>query len=331
MKLYLIITAIAGLIFALAVFTASAQKPTSRKHPYASDTPMPEPKIFGEGVISTPEDELNAAFTPDGQTIFFTRLFPGNKLGVILVSHFKNGQWQTPEIASFSGQATDYDPFVTRDGSKLFFCSNRDENGKAKGDFDIWFVEKTATGWSAPQSVGAPVNSKSNDYYPSVAADGTLYFSSNRPGGKGGYDVYRSKLVDGKYSEPENLGDGVNTQTNEIDNYISPDQRFLVFAAYNRPDDLGGGSGDLYISFNQNGVWEQAQNLGPKINSSAREFCPIGSPDGKYFFFTSARGALDKPLDKPLKGYREVMALMQGVLNGRTNVYQVDLSELGVK
>ena len=101
-KLCLVVASIAWLILVVTVFTASAQKPASGKHPYASDTPLPEPKLFSEGVISTPEDELNAAFTPDGQTVFFTRLFPGNKLGVILVSHFKNGQWQTPEIASFS-------------------------------------------------------------------------------------------------------------------------------------------------------------------------------------------------------------------------------------
>ena len=311
------------------IFNASAQKQS--KHPYASDKPMPEPALFGEGVISTAEDDLNAAFTPDGQTIYFTRNFPASKLGVIVVSHFRNGKWQPPEIASFSGQFTDYDPFVSPDGSRLFYCSNRSEEGKVKNDFDIWFVEKTEGGWSQPKSIGAPINTKSNEFYPSVAADGTLYFSSNRQGGKGGFDIYRSKLVGGKYGEPENLGDGVNTASGELDNYISPDQRFLVFAAYNRPDDLGGGSGDLYISQQQNGAWTPSKNLGPKINSPVREYCPIGSPDGKYFFFTSYRGNLDKPLEKPFKNYQELHASLTGVLNGRGNVYQVDLSALGVQ
>jgi len=323
-----LVIAVAVLAIWSVVFNA-AQKPAT--HPYAVDKPMPEPTLFAEGIVSTAEDDLNATFTPDGQTVYFTRNFPGNKLGVILFSQFRGGQWQPPEIASFSGQFTDYDPFITRDGTKLYYCSNRGADGKQKNDFDLWFVEKTAHGWSAPRSLGEPVNAKSNEYYPSVAADGTLYFSSNRQGGKGGYDVYRSRLIDGKYGEPENLGESINTPTNEIDNYISPDQRFLVFAAYNRPDDLGGGSGDLYLSFNQNGAWTKAKNLGPQINSSAREFCPIGSPDGKYFFFSSFRGGLDKPLDKPLKSYREVTALMQSVLNGRSNVYQVDLSALGVQ
>jgi len=300
----------------------------SAKHPYASDTPMTQPVMFGEGVVSTREDDLNAAFSPDGQTVFFTRNFPRNRLGVILFSEYKKGKWTPPQIAPFSGQATDYDPFFSADGSKIFYCSNRGADGKAKTDYDIWYVEKTGNGWSAPKSAGASVNSAVDEFYPSLATDGTLYFSSNRQGGKGQYDVYRARWENGKFSEPENLGDGVNTALTELDNYISPDQKFIVFAGYNRKDDLGGGSGDLYISFNQNGVWTTAKNLGAPINSPQREYCPIGSPDGKYFFFTSFRGNLEKPLDKPLKNYQELMSLFNSPMNGRGNIFQIDISAL---
>src|SRR5262249_51130478 len=124
------------------LFSAAGQK--QGRASYAVDKAMPEPTLFGEGVVSTPEDDLNAAFTPDGQTIYFTRNFPGGKLGVILFSQFKNGKWQSPEIASFSGQFTDYDPFISTDGSKLFYCSNRGTDGKVKSDFDIWFLAPTA-------------------------------------------------------------------------------------------------------------------------------------------------------------------------------------------
>lgn len=307
-----------------------SQNPNS-KHPYASDKPMPQPTLFGEGIISTVEDDLNAAFSPDGKTIYFTRNFPRNRLGVILFSEFKNRKWSQPQIASFSGLATDYDPFFSPDGSRIFYCSNRGEDGKAKTDFNIWYVEKTGNGWSDPISAGPLVNTASDEFYPSVAADGTLYFSSNRQGGKGSYDIYRSRWASGKFSEPENLGDAVNSPTVELDNFISPDQKFLVFAASSRKDDLGGGSGDLYISLNQNGAWTPARNLGAPINSPAREYCPIGSPDGRYFFFSSFRGNLDKPLDKPLKSYQEVVNLFGNLLNGRGNIYQIDISALGVK
>jgi Tol biopolymer transport system component len=291
---------------------------------------MTSPTLFGPGVVSTPEDDLNAAFAPDGKSVYFTRNFPRNRLGVILISDFKNNKWTSPRIAPFSGQFTDYDPFFAPDGSKLFFCTNRGADGKAKTDFDIWYVEKIGSGWSEAKPAGAPVNSGVDEFYPSVASDGTLYFASNRPGGKGGYDVYRAKFTNDSFAEPENLGDAINLPTTELDNYISPDQKFLVFAANGRKDDIGGGSGDLYISFNQNGTWTPAKNLGAPINSPAREYCPIGSPDGKYFFFTSFRGDLDTPLTRRLTSYSELQTLSQSLFNGRGNVYQIDLSALGV-
>jgi WD40-like Beta Propeller Repeat len=298
-------------------------------HPYASDKPMPQPVLFGEGLVSTPEDDLNAAFSPDGKTVFFTRNFARNRMGVIVFSEYKNKKWTAPQIAPFSGLATDYDPFFSRDGSKIFYCSNRGDDGKAKADFDIWYVEKTASGWSAPKSAGAPVNSATDEFYPSIASDGTLYFSSNRSGGKGSYDIYRSKWADGKFGEPENLGDGVNTPGVELDNYIAPDQKFLVFAANGRKDDLG--SGDLYISVNTGGAFAAARNLGAPINSPAREYCPIGSPDGKYFFFSSFRGNLDKPRDTPVKDYAELESLLRSPLNGRGNIFQIDIGALGIQ
>lgn len=319
-----------SLCLSLLISAAFAQKSNNQRHPYDSDQPMPQPVMFGEGVVSTAEDDLNAAFSPDGKFVFFTRNFPRNRLGVILFSEYKNKKWSAPQIAPFSGQATDYDPFFSADGSKIFYCSNRGADGKAKADFDIWYVEKTSNGnWSEPKSAGAPVNSPTDEFYPSVAADGTLYFSSNRQGGKGSYDIYRSRFVDGKFTEIENLGEGVNTPGVELDNYISPDQKFLVFAANGRKDDLGGGSGDLYISLNKNGTFTAARNLGAPINSPAREYCPIGSPNGKYFFFSSFRGNLDKPLEKPVKTYQELNSLFSNPLNGRGNIFQIDIAALG--
>jgi Tol biopolymer transport system component len=316
--------------FIVALFSSGAFGQRSVAHPYASTKAMPSPVIFGPGIVSTAEDDLNAAFSPDGKSVYFTRNFPRNRLGVILVSQAKGSIWSSPQIASFSGQFTDYDPFFSPDGSKIFFCTNRGIDGKAKADFDIWYVERTPTGWTDAKSTGAPVNSDNDEFYPSVAADGTLYFASNRPGGKGSYDIYRSKWTGSAFAEPENLGDAINLPTIELDNYISPDQKFLVFAANGRKDDLGGGSGDLYISVNQNGTWTPARNLGAPINSAAREYCPIGSPDGKYFFFTSFRGDLDKPLERRLSSYAEIESLSRGLLNGRGNVFQIDISALGV-
>ncbi|MEW6730209.1 MAG: hypothetical protein AB1489_02615 [Acidobacteriota bacterium] len=288
-------------------------------------TVLAKPQIFAPGMISTPEDELNAAFSPDGKSLYFSK--KAVRKGVIVVSHLVNGKWSSPQVASFSGQYSDFDPYFSIDGTKLFFISNRPLEGNIpKQDYDIWVIEKTKEGWSTPRNLGAPVNSEKDEFYPAIAADGTLYFSTVRQGGKGSFDIYCSRLVNGKYGEPENLGE-LNSPSSEVDCYIAADQSYLIFASYGRP--AGIGDGDLYISFNQNGVWTKAINLGIGINSAAREYCPIGSPDGKYLFFTSERGFQDSI---PTKAYSfsELRKLLTGIENGRGNIYQIEINALNL-
>lgn len=112
-------------------------------------------------------------------------------------------------------------------------------------------------------------------------------------------------------------------ERSEIDACIASDESFIVFVSYNRADDLG--RGDLYISYNKNGVWTPAKHLGDKINSNAREYCPIFSPDGKYLFFTSMRGFADQPLESPLS-YDQLIKSLRSPLNGTGNIFQVDMS-----
>jgi hypothetical protein len=310
------------------LFSSGDLKAQSANHPYDSKRELPEPVIFGEGVISTTEDELNATFTADGKTIYFSKNSPGNGQGVIVVSSYKNGKWSEPSVASFSGQYSDYDPYFSPDGNKLFYISNRPLSGtKPKRDYDIWFVEKTPDGWGAPQNLGAPINTEADEFYPSVAADNTLYFSTVRQGGKGSFDLYASKLLDGKYTELQNLGDA-NSRGAEIDSYVAPDQSYIIFASYGRPDSLGGG--DLYISYRREGKWSEAKNLGVGINSSAKEYTPIVSPNGKYFFFTSLRGFADNPPAKAYS-YRELVNNLRSLRNGMGNIYQVDISALRIE
>lgn len=163
-------------------------------------------------------------------------------------------------------------------------------------------------------------------YYNLPAADETLYFSTNREGGKGRFDIYRARYVNGQYGEPENIGTP-NSQFSEADNYISLDQSYLIVASYGRPE--GFGDGDLYISFNQNGTRSKAFNLGEGINSPAREFAPIGSPDGRYLFFTSERGFQDTLPSKPYS-FAELEKLLTSIENGRGNIYQIEMSALNL-
>src|SRR5262245_759954 len=291
-----------------------------------SDKPTAEPALFAEGIISTGDMELNAAFTPDGKTLYFTKRTPRPLLWVIVVSRFRGGKWSAPEVAEFSGQYSDFDPIISPDGKKLYFCSNRPVDSQPRQDFDIWVVEKTATGaWSDPRHLDAPVNTKAQEFYPSVTADGTLYFSSTREGGKGRGDIWRARLADGKYSEPENLSEAINSQYFDGDPFIAPDESYLIFASYGRPDGLG--DGDLYISFRREGAWTKAVNLGPGINSNALDFCPIMAPDGKYFFFTSERSFADKPLPVRMTS-QQWQKRLKSPQNGLGDIYRVEFSLL---
>ncbi len=308
--------------------TIASKKVESHPPPYASDKPLPEPTLFAGGSISTGDSESHPAFTPDGKTLYFLKNSPTFNFWTIVVSHFKDGKWSTPEVAPFSGQYRDADPFITADGSKIFFISDRPVAGKTKGedgrDLDIWMMEKISAGWSEPKNLGVPVNSNGSEWYPTVAADGTLYFGSDRPGGKGRTDLYRSRLVGDKYAEPENLGDAINTEFDEFEPYVAPDQSYLIFMA-GHPDGRGGY--DLYLTYQRGGFWTKPVNLGDRINSSGNEYSPKVSPDGKYFFWTSTRGFGSAAQGKHLT-YQELSTKLRNARNGLCDIYQIDLSAL---
>jgi Tol biopolymer transport system component len=256
------------------------------KGPYLGQKPPGmNPQVFARGIVSTAQGEFNAAFSPDGKEFFFSVNEPGGRETMKFMK-LENDRWAPPQPAHFVSPQNDCDPIFSHDGKRLYFISTRPkkERGGSR-DWDIWYVERKDGGWSDPINIGSPVNSDVDEYYVSLTTEGTIYFASNRAGGMGSFDIYRSQLVDGDYAKPENLGAAINTRYLEHDPFIAPDESFLVFTSVNRPE--GFGSGDLYISSRRkDGTWSKAKNLGKTFNTSGYDFCPILSPDGKYFFFT---------------------------------------------
>ena len=304
-----------------------AQTRTAGRHPYSSEAPLNEPTVFNPGIISAGDYESHPAFTPDGRTLYFLKNSPDFSFWTIVVSHFRNGRWSKPEVAPFSGRYSDADPFITADGSKLYFISNRplDQKGEAKGDLDIWVMEKTNDGWGPPKNMGPVINSDGNEWYPTLSANGTLYFGSDRANGKGRTDIYRAPLKNGNYEAAENLGAEINTQFNEFEPLIANDESFLIFMAGGRADGLGGF--DLYISHNRNGAWTKPVNLGNKVNSTGNELSPTISPDGKYFFWTSTRSLSFKSMKEPMT-YADLERKLRSPQNGLGDIYQIDLKAL---
>jgi Tol biopolymer transport system component len=298
---------------------------------FASSKPIFEPTVFEPGVISTGDYEVCPQFSHDGQTFYFVKSSPDANFWTIVLSRLDNGKWSAPQVAPFSGQYSDADEFITRDGKQMFFISKRplsNATNREPRKLDIWVMDRTASGWGEPRNLGAPVNSEESEYFPTVTNDGTLYFGSRRAGGKGGVDLYRTHFVSGKYQGPENLGDAVNTEFDEYEPFIAPDESFLIFMAGGRSDGLGGF--DLYISYNRNGQWTKAKNLGAPINSPADELSPRITPDGKYFFWASARSDFNLTPSQP-RTSAEFFRRLAGPRNGLGDIYYIDMSALKIE
>lgn len=316
---------LAAILLAACLSGGYAATPAS---PYAAPGPLREPTIFGAGVISTGDHESHIAFTPDGKEAYFLKNAPGFDFWTIFASTWRDGHWTEPKLASFaSGQYKDADPFITADGKHVYFISNRPVPGKTHRDLDIWMADRVGDHWSEPRHLDGPVNSEGHEWYPTVAADGTLYFGSDRPGGKGKTDIYRARFVDGKYAEPENLGDAINTAGDEYEPFLAADGRTLFFMADNRE---GHGDSDIFVSFLCDGVWTKAESVGGGVNSSANEYAPKISPDGKYFFWTSTRSTMSKLADKPFDT-QAYLAAIRGPGNGLGDIYQIDLAALNLQ
>ncbi|MBP7865103.1 MAG: ankyrin repeat domain-containing protein [Acidobacteria bacterium] len=278
-------TAVAQALSAAGAKEGPAAPPPPGRPYLGQKRPGTTPVLFAPGIVSTERRELNSVFTPDGREFYFTIRTPKGQWRIMVMKR-RGGRWTLPETASFSGVYSDADLFFSPDGRKLWFCSNRPRTGQgdAEKDYDIWAAERAGDGWSQPVNLGPPVNSREDEFYPTVSRDGTLYFQTTRADSRGVRDLYCARFVDGAFLEPENLGDAVNSREMESDALVSPGGEWIVFSV-NRPG--GRGQGDLYLSRrDRSGSWSAPVNLGDRVNSAANENCPALSPDGKYLFFT---------------------------------------------
>lgn len=317
--------------FFLICLSACNSKPEVKESslpygPYFSLEADTTAQIFAKGLISKEYQELNSVFSPNGKEFYYTIADPGRNFYTIMMYTMNDAnEWEGPKVAPFSGKYPDADPYITSDNKKLYFISQRpvDTNSTDSKDFDIWMVNRTENGWGEAIRLDTIINTPNNEYYVSATDDGSIYYSSQYDGGLGYGDIYEAKMVNGTY-EVTNLGEAVNSPMGEGDPFVSPDGKTLIFMSWGRKDDMG--RGDLYISFKENGVWSEAKNLGPKINSSSFEYCPMMSPDGNYFFWTSYKSS---PLNNP-KGYTydSYIDRLQNPDNGLGNVYWINADVL---
>lgn len=159
------------------------------------------------------------------------------------------------------------------------------KNSSNQRDLKIFISHYKNGNWS--EAVEMPFNSNEfGSCHPTLSNDGKkLYFSSNRPGGSGGMDIWVSTLEYGRWSDPKNLGKEINTSGNEIFPYIN-DANILFFAS-NGHKGLGGL--DIFSTENKEGIFTNVQNIGTPFNTSMDDFSYAEKSGGESGFLSSNR------------------------------------------
>jgi outer membrane protein OmpA-like peptidoglycan-associated protein len=260
--------------------------------------PVPfDPKNMGPNINSA-NSEYHPSLTGDGSFLIYTVLEPGTsedcqslngKMEDFYVSTFgKDSTWTMRKNVGkpLNTDCNEGAANLSPDGRYIFFAATTKINIH-EGSMDIYYSEKSGTQWSAPKPLPDNVNSTSFESQPTFSSDGkTLYFTSNRGGGMGGNDIWKTTLKDdGSWTNPVNLGKDINTNGNEISPFIHPDNQTLYFATDGR---YGVGGYDFYYSrIDPKGHFSEPKNIGYPINTPYDERSLVISSDGTKGYFAS--------------------------------------------
>ncbi|MEK6152487.1 hypothetical protein WIW50_04480 [Flavobacteriaceae bacterium 3-367] len=273
-------------LLALA-FLLQSCKTDSPNNPYLGlEPPDSIPKLFAPSVVNTDAIEINTVFNASFTELFFTRIMGGRF--VIHHSELIEDNWTAPRpIQMFADQEANsvaIDPSITQDGNTMYFLGISPEDRAKNAKPNIYRSQKINGIWQIASKVGYPVSTDEYaESYPIVVADGSIYFTSDRPGSLGKRDIYRAQyLGGGKFDTPANIGPEVNSEKNERSTYVSPDESFLI-TGNTQTDEKG-----FAVSFKKDNKWQTPVyfNFGASLLKDWIYFCPYMSPDGKYFFFS---------------------------------------------
>lgn len=247
--------------------------------------------------INTMYPETVPLITADEKYIIFTSRRTGSTGGEIAddgkymediyMSKYSNGKWRKPWKISKKINTPGHDACIglSTDGRQLLiYKSGKNLSGNI---YSSYLKGRT---WSAPVKMPDGINTGGIENSASLSADGRMMvFTSDRPGGKGGHDIYMVKKNDeGEWGTPKNLGENVNSRGNEEGPFIHADGRTMYFSS-NGHDGMGGH--DIYKSVYNSGsdTWSKAMNLGYPINSSHDDLFYVWTPDGKRAYFSTRR------------------------------------------
>ncbi|MBK8367399.1 MAG: PD40 domain-containing protein [Bacteroidetes bacterium] len=285
-------------------------------------------------IINTAAAESSPCLTDDENVIIFTYKGEKSKGGLqnafnqpningvyyedVYTSSKVNGVWKTPEeIKSLNTINNEAVLFLSNDGQKLFINIDSQQD-----DGDIYMSTLDKDVWGAPVKLVGDVNSKEWENNSSLSPDGkTLYFSSNRPGGFGGKDIYKSQLLpDGTWGKAKNLGDKINTALDEDAPFIHYDGRLLLFCSQGH-NSIGGY--DIFKTYMNvtDSTWSAAENMGCPINTPGDEIHYVLSPSGDngYYGLGKVDGYGDFDIYKVEPGITGIMPVI-AVSKGRVTL-----------
>ena len=257
--------------------------------PGISALPQTQTPVNLGPVVNTGARDAEPTFTADGLTMYFNCFDREGETGSdICVSHWEDNAWSDPRIVweVSTKEYLEVEPLLSPDGKQLYIMSNRPGG---KGGHDIWVSELIEGNWTTPKNLDGPMNSAYSDHCLYFAGDDweIAYWTSTRPGGFGGNDIWTSEKVDGVWQAAVNLGPNVNSVASEHHSLPSPDGNSL-YVTTTRDDGFGGE--DIFVTTRDgNGNWSELTNLGAQVNSDQHDRCPAFSPDFKTFFFDSER------------------------------------------
>ena len=245
--------------------------------------------IFDTNVPDTlPEIFAKNIFNRDSSYIGYCSFDPKNKE---LYYAITDRQWNSSRILRLNARkqvdTMDFninknwegEPMFTPDGQRMYFTAVVKDQGWHS---DLFYVEKTDSGWSDPHKF--ELNSQTCEWHISFTGNNTAYFGSERDGSRLKADIYYSKPENDTYREAVKLPSTINTEYNDCDPLIAPDESYLIFHS-DRPG--GYGDHDLYIAFRLgDNTWSEPVNMGGDINTGGWEMGPSFSTDGRYLFYT---------------------------------------------
>lgn len=297
--------------------------------------PVPYDPNVVDGV-STNRDEYLPIISPDNEQMLYTRRLPvkskdmawqSDKEAEVFTRSKRNAQNKfdqgQPMPAPFNQNNNEGGASLSIDNKHVYFTICRDEGG-AQLNCDVYYSDFVAGEWTEIKKVPGINDPVFWDSQPSIAADGkTLFFSSDRKGGLGGCDIYKTVRDEtGKWSPPVNVGNIINTDGNEKSPFMHSDSETLYFSSDGQ---MGVGGYDIFFTRkNEKGEWAEPKNIGYPINNTGDDLGFFVSTDGHLGYFATnqkskvggkAMGGWDiYSFDLYVEARPDAVALLKGVL-----------------